>query len=143
MFKNWTNNCYFHTGTNDDNDWNKAWGWTTDILGKNSLRIVWRPLKGSTTKVQLGAYIHKDGVRFTFPNWDLGSYNWGSLISTWINHDGHNATFYTSGPTDDILQDQHWSQIIPFEKCTCMGYRQYPYFGGNMVAPHTMTIELI
>jgi hypothetical protein len=134
-------NCYYYFGNNDDKDWNKLCGWSTDVLNRNSLRVGWRCVDEKT--YELVAYIHVDGKRFTIKgeNWNLGKYKFNEWVEVSITHeeDLGNAVFTASvvnGVNQRIV-------IVPFDKCMCVGYISNLYFGGNNVAPHDMIVDIV
>lgn len=131
-------NCYYKFDGEDDKDWNKLCGWTTDILGRNSLRIGWRPVDNNT--YELVAYVHKDGKRYTVKgeNWKLGKYKFDDWVEVSITHEDNSAIFTANNPNGFRK-----TVLVYYDKCACMGYMSNVYFGGNRTCPHDMTIEIV
>lgn len=138
-------NCFYKFNNVEDADINKVFGFTTDIFGRNSVRIGWKiydALNGIKS-IRLYGYTHINGKKSENPDFD--SYQIGKFYSVnipiecTIHIDGENAYF---SATQEGYKGENHIVKIPFPKKSWFGYYQRPYFGGNMVAPHNMSIEL-
>ena len=122
-------NCIYNFGDIDDQlDINKLYGLTSLKIHKNSARIGWRP-EGNVIRVF--AYWYIAGVR----GWkSLGHVqpNIENIFKVSIKNNNYNFAF-----NDEELHipiTKKWYSIFTF--------KSYPYFGGNLKAPHAMDIEI-
>lgn len=141
-------NCIYNFGNNDDNDINKGYGFTTDLFGKNSVRIGWNIFSAKTgvQSLKLWGYVHVNGKRVQpTPGFSkehmIGKYfSCDFPIECSVYIENGFAYFKAS-------QGSYKGELpivkIPFPKSAGMGYYQYPYFGGTSSCPHVMNIDLI
>ncbi len=128
-------NCIYQFGDSDDFDINKVYGVTWGLTNNdNSFRIGWN-CEGNNGTIQYFAYMHVDGVMDD-------EYLFSELPDTTINfhvefdRDNDTILIYRL----DLMQV--YAVNYPFENVSSMGYYNFPYFGGNKVAPHTMNIGI-
>lgn len=138
--------CFYKFNNVEDADINKVFGFTTDIFGRNSVRIGWKihnAINGIKS-IRLYGYVHIEGKKTEVPDsesYQIGKYFDVNLpIECTIKIDGVNA--YFSAKQSGYKGEMHTVKI-PFPKKSWFGYYQYPYFGGNMTAPHDMNLEVI
>ncbi len=105
---------------------------------KNSVRFGWRCLDGE--RIEILAYVYIDKVRKDRVLLSIGTGEWVhlSFIET--------EEYYTF----NALSEEGEGRIVKFKKNnTKKGFlglfinRLYPYFGGQMAAPHDMRLELL
>lgn len=138
-FAKFNSNCQYDLGNVNQADINKLHGFSVGLFSGNdynSARFGWRwsiP-KG---KIELLAYMYVNGVRVN--EWDadilLASVDLESETYTEIAVIGNQYRFTAINNDIDTIK------FFP-RAGNGTGYNQYPYFGGDEVAPHTMTIEL-
>ncbi len=132
-------NCAYDLGNANQADINKLYGFSVGLFSGNdfnSARFGWRwsMPKG---KIELLAYVYVGGQRIN--EWD---------VDTFMGDVGLNSQVFTEisvEPTTYMFRSvNNGVEIIKYipRGGSGAGYNQYPYFGGNEVAPHTMTIEL-
>lgn len=130
-----SSNCLYHFGDVDDFDINKVYGVTWGLANdNNSFRIGWN-CQGNNGMIEYFAYMHIDGVmdeEFLF------SERPDTLINFHIEFDR---------PNDSIIIYRLDLMSVypinyPFEGVSKTGYYNFPYFGGNKVAPHLMNIGI-
>ena len=137
--------CLYSFGTNEDSDINKAFGWGVGLVNDHSLRIGWNCRSGEG--INLYAYIHYQGKRWLIPKDSVISGNKGQIIGgifksnipivCRIERSKETITFTAiqSGRTERLI-------IKFYGFPDGFGWYQWPYFGGNMTAPHQMKIIL-
>lgn len=132
-------NCIYDLGNVNQADINKLYGFSVGLFSGNdynSARFGWR-WSIPKEKIELLAYVYVNGVRIN--EWDadtlLASVDTGSETFTEIAVLPNQYQFKTVSNCVTIIK------YLP-RGGSGAGYNQYPYFGGNEVAPHTMTIEL-
>jgi hypothetical protein len=98
----------------DMKDWNKLFGFSRGLHHKNSVRLAWR-WNNEISKIEITEYYYTNGVR---------KYNDTPLLS--INPN-----------------ETHNLEIEIENKNSCkLGYALFPFFGGNVPAPHDVTIQV-
>ena len=111
-------------------DYNKLYGFSDNMSDHHSFsaRFGWR---WCNNHIELSAYTYNDGVRSIK---DLGGID--------LNKE-HNCAIMVSGSQYDFVLDGDTTSV-PRTSTTAqaMGYKLLPYFGGDEVAPHTMTIQI-
>lgn len=127
-----TSSCRYDLGGEDQNDWNKLYGFCRGILGihKNSARVVWRYNK-DTNMIELGMYRYISGER-VLPQ---------KILSVKIDEE---VVIKFSGISLNIItkSGSEWIFEKPmFEYGKGILYGCGFYFGGNRRAPHDVTIE--
>lgn len=125
-------NCLYHFDRENDDDKSKLWGFTS-LLNANSLRIAWAV---KNEKIELYAYVHKNYKRVLPPegqSWSLGQYDFNNWVNTSIHLENNMATFKAN---EQVLH-------MVFDRKIYIGWQSNVYFGGNLTAPHTMTLEII
>ena len=133
---NLSSNCLYHFGDVDDQDINKVYGVTWGLTNdNNSFRIGWN-CEANNGKIQYFAYMHFDGVmddEMLFEEYPE------TIINFHIEFDRELdkiKVFRLDGiPTAYYVNYQ-------FEDVSTIGYYNFPYFGGNKVAPHLMNIGI-
>jgi hypothetical protein len=132
-------NCAYDLGNVNQADINKLYGFSVGLFSGNdynSARFGWR-WSTARQQMQLVAYIYVNGQRIN--EWDADTL----LASVDLNSE----TYTEIAVVDSRYQFKTVSNGVEVVKYlprggSGMGYNQYPYFGGDEVAPHTMTIEL-
>jgi len=132
-------NCAYDLGNVNQADINKLYGFSVGLFSGNdynSARFGWR-WSIEKQKIELLAYVYINGVRIN--EWDadisMGFFDLNVEIFTEISVLLSGYRFRTVNNGIEIIK-------LVRRGGSGMGYNQYPYFGGDEVAPHTMTIEL-
>jgi len=126
------NTCKYELPIDDQEDINKLFGYSLGFdHHKDSARFGWFYQDGT---IHLYAYVYDNGVRKSklIKNIDLNN----TYILTLVD-EGKNWLFSV---------DDGWSIVgqVRIEK-SCdfkIGYKLWPYFGGNNPAPHDITIQM-
>jgi len=124
------------TDYNHAYDVNKLWGFSEGINNQyNSARIGWRWLND---ELQLFAYVYVNGTLLRDPiSYDppfIKSVVIGSEINCRIAIAGGSYIFTVDGV---VVQTARGATGGKYS-----GYQQYPYFGGNLTAPHLINIYI-
>ena len=124
------------TDYNHAYDANKLWGFSEGFNNQyNSARIGWRWLNG---QLQLLAYVYVKGTLLRDPiSYDppiIKSVQIGSEVNCSIAVSGSKYVFTVDGVTVQTARGTTASSYS--------GYQQYPYFGGNLTAPHLINIYI-
>lgn len=134
-------NCQYDLGNVNQADINKLYGFSVGLFNSNqynSARFGWR-WSIPKQKIELLAYVYVNGVRIN--EWDQDIFicdiNTNRSIYTEISVVGNQYRFETI----NIFDDEGVVKYFP-RSGSGAGYMQFPYFGGDEVAPHDMTIEL-
>lgn len=110
-------------------DINKLWGFTEGINNAvNSARIGWSWNDGA---LRLYAYVYANSIRYSQ---EITPVTIGAEITCSIKVVGSTYLFTVNGISVSLPRGLSTSQAS--------GYQQYPYFGGNEVAPHLITIKI-
>jgi hypothetical protein len=122
------------TDYNHAYDINKLYGFSEGFNNQyNSARIGWRWLNG---ELQLFAYVYVKGTLLRDPvSYDppfIKSVEIGKEINCSITISGGNYIFAVDGVTVTTPRGTTSGKFT--------GYQQYPYFGGNLAAPHLINI---
>jgi len=132
----WT--CAYLIPGKDQKDWNKLFGWSYLAHQNNSVRWGWRytPLEGVVPRavipngIQIAPYLHSQGSIIFPKEWiDVPI---GKEIELGI-HDMNDCFLFTADSQKIIVP---YSGIKKFP----IGYKLYPYFGGNQTAPHDVSV---
>ena len=108
-------------------DINKLWGFSEGINNQyNSARIGW---SWNNDALRLYGYVYANGARHYQ---EITSVTIGSEITCSIKVSGNTYVFTVNGVSINLPRGLSTSQAN--------GYQQYPYFGGDEVAPHRITI---
>lgn len=128
-----TESCKYDIGE-DQSDINKLFGigylpWHR----QNSVRFGWRYVQ-ETDKIEILAYWYNSGQRYSQSmfNVELGRWYDYSISN---NADSHQLIIYDK---DGVPLARHTVELKP----ESIGYKLFPYFGGNKTAPHTMRINM-
>lgn len=133
--------CLYKLGTADDADINKLFGWA---VGTSSIRVGWNCKSAPDKGVDLYAYFHVGGVRWTPSSTESSKPTTPSLIaraipvgqevSVTIVNTGRTVAFYvkTATRSDSLIVGKAFNS-------GCGSYL-WPYFGGTSTAPHDMSI---
>jgi hypothetical protein len=131
--------CIYDLGNSNQADINKLYGFSVGLFSGNdynSARFGWR-WSIPKEKIELLAYVYVNGVRIN--EWDadtlLASVDVNAETYTEIAVLGSQYSFKTISNGITVIKS------LP-RAGSGTGYNQFPYFGGDEVAPHTMTIEL-
>lgn len=138
-----TPSCLYDLKDEDQHDVNKLFGMSFNLFPTcktftphhiNSARFGWRALLDNRT-IQIVAYEYLN--RFRRPTQVIAEVNineWYEYLMYWVN-----GKMYYSIRTDDTSVAT-FSTDYPLRKDTVLGYELDVYFGGNEVAPQTITI---
>ncbi len=124
------------TDYNHAYDANKLWGFSEGFSNQyNSARIGWRWLNG---QLQLLAYVYVKGTLIRDPiSYDppvIKAVQIGSEVNCSIAVSGSKYIFTVDGTVVQTARG--------VSSGTYSGYQQYPYFGGNLTAPHLINIYI-
>jgi len=125
---NFDSTCLYNLKTKDQADINKLYGLSSLFIHKHSVRFGWR-VEGRV--IRIFAYWYRKGVR----GWaDLGT----------VQPDEWNEYSIEQLPNKFWLFKLNDTEfrIPPIDWCTKYGFKSFPYFGGNVPAPHSMDIGL-
>jgi len=116
----------------NQSDWNKLLGFTTNRIHKNSIRLGWA-WSPSRSKVDLGYYGYLDGVRTMRP---LSSVSIGEWADVAITFDDGGMSVTVDGVRHEERGDLDvWGPVSTW-------LSRSAYFGGQEEAPHTIRIEV-
>lgn len=131
--------CVYDLQSKDQNDINKLYGFSDcncDHL-KNSARFGWRWV-AAKNKIEVLAYIHKDGKQILFDddkNISMGYAELGQEGSYSIYIVGDSYNFNYNGNL----------KVFKYRGCSqqrTAHYMLYPFFGGDRAAPHQINIRI-
>jgi hypothetical protein len=126
--------CTYSLPKEDQGDINKLFGTSIGLHHKNSVRFGWCWLNN---KLKLYAYWYDNGVR---KSKEIQNIEINKKYFLTIENLDTQWKFVVIGFTDDSKKEL----IVEKSKTKInFGYRLWPYFGGNQVAPHQVNIELI
>lgn len=147
-------NCAYDMGSvGPQSSINKLYGFSVGLLNSNhynSARIGWR-WNRSKERIELLAYVYNNGKRVN--EWDyniaLCEIKLGEPVETFIEVTESFYHFYAlrreiwirEDEKRATVTDESFNVFVP-RAGNGPGYCQYPYFGGDVPAPHDMTIEL-
>jgi hypothetical protein len=120
-----------YTTTNPVNqyDINKLWGFSEGFDNQyNSARFGWNWYNNA---LHLHAYVYNRGTRI---NQEIAVVPIGTEISCSIKVSGSSYVFAVNGTSITMSRGLSTS--------SASGYQQYPYFGGDEVAPHKISIKI-
>lgn len=137
--------CVYSLGTNDDGDINKTYGWGVGLTSRHSIRIGWNCKSGYA--IDLYAYLHYNGSRWMIPKDSSTNKQRADLIGKgWMLNVPITCRIHRAldGITFEAIQGPRKETLyIRFKNFPDgFGFYQWPYFGGNMSAPHPMKITL-
>jgi len=111
----------------NQNDINKLWGFSEGFNNQyNSARIGWGYSNGA---IRLYGYVYRRGVRYYQ---EITTVSPGQDISCSIRVSGSNYILTANGISVTLPRGT--------TNAKASGLQQYPYFGGDEVAPHNITI---
>lgn len=135
-------NCAYDLGNINQADINKLYGFSVGLFSGNdynSARFGWR-WSIPKQKIELLAYVYVNGKRIN--EWDR------DILITSVPLETEVYTELSISPTNYLFKVQQEGKF-EYEEVKYLpragsgtGYNQFPYFGGDEVAPHDMTIEL-
>ena len=133
-------NCAYDLGNTNQADINKLYGFSVGLFQSNqynSARFGWR-WSIEKQKIELLAYVYVNGKRIN--EWDQNIFitdiNLMEEVYASIEIDSNKYKFSISKYSGGTISSA-------FSRAgSGTGYNQYPYFGGDEVAPHEMQIEL-
>ena len=126
--------CIYDHGTSDNYDVNKLYGFSTSWSHhKQSARIGWRCING--IDIQILAYSYDQGVRQD-PQL-LGTVKPGNCFECSIEK--RKGSFLFTFNHDD---KNKFISVKIKDGWFPLRYMLYPYFGGNMKAPHDMIMDV-
>lgn len=104
-------------------------GWRHHV---QSVRFAWRYDK-SQDRIEIWAYIYEYGTRFTK---FIGYAPFGEKVDLQITD--HNRSYVFFMNYREFSKSDFFSKTRKFS----IGYKLWPYFGGNLTAPHNMKLSL-
>jgi hypothetical protein len=115
---------------NNQYDYNKLYGFSDNnsLHQQFSARFGWR---WCNSELELSAYTYNNGVR---SDKLLGAVAIGAENKCAILVSGDHYDFVVNGVTTSVPRESKTTQAV--------GYKLSPYFGGDEVAPHTVTIKI-
>jgi hypothetical protein len=130
--------CRYDLGDNDQDDWNKLFGFSYGYHHKNSLRVGWRYNK-ETSKIELGHYHYIHGERVYSKACDI-DVNKEYIISLALLQDVE--TYFNVNAIQILVDgviagDGYYTDLKP-----SWGYKLGLYFGGNRVAPNKIQVKI-
>lgn len=132
---NFDKTCLYEKRNEDDSDLNKLLGWSYGWHQKNSIRIGWRSLAG---KIELFFYMYNNGHRLLGKLTEVKADRWYKIKIEVLEE--YNCVAFTLRTADGgLICKTSETFVIPR---FVMGYKLYPYFGGNNMAPRDMKIKL-
>jgi hypothetical protein len=129
-----TSSCLYSFNNKNQQDWNKLAGLSYGYHKHNSVRIAWR-CNLETSRIELALYCYVDGERFIVP-----------FEESFKLYNQVNVFFIVlpSGIVAYAMENRNgdnYSRVKLDKKIKLkLGYLLKPYFGGNEVAPHDVTI---
>jgi hypothetical protein len=131
--------CRYELQGEDQKDWNKLFGWSYLRHQDNSVRVVWR-YNENRNDIEVAPYLHSRG-KIIFPNESqiiciaIDCFTCIDLIDT-----GDQYLVITDMGLGD--NTEVCSSMMPLNgiRKFPVGYKLYPYFGGNQTAPHDINI---
>ena len=126
--------CIYDHHSSDNYDVNKLFGFSTDWYHHwNSARVGWRCINNQNIQILTYTYDKKERQQPQM----LGIIEPGDKIVCSIlkSPSSFYFTFESKGKSKEILVDTH-QYNFPIK------YLLFPYFGGNMTAPHDMRLEV-
>lgn len=133
--------CLYPINNTDDLDINKLYGFSHAWHHKNSLRLGWIPSPTQTGRIELYKYCYNYGKRIPdyLPIAVVDAESWYEA-SISIDEVFGLVTFIISDP------ERNLTLAISSSMYRCpqfkWGYMLKPYFGGDHVAPHDMSISI-
>jgi len=127
-----TDSCYYNLPPEDQRDINKLFGFSHGLHHNDSARFGWSFLN---SKIRLWAYCYKNSQRFATY---VTSVEFNTQYQLCINAHKTNHEFIVKH--DDKIKA---TLKVPKSSKIKFGYKLWPYFGGNMPAPHNINIELV
>jgi hypothetical protein len=131
--------CQYDIGLPDQLDINKLIGLSYGYHHSNSVRIGWR-YNTTTNKIDLLAYIYRNKERLTEDTCPvIASVDINETVYGMISYERkqYRIILYTES---DVYNEVCYD--IYNTKLPKIGYVLFPYFGGNQVAPHDMSINI-
>lgn len=126
-----SDNCLYVDNTIDKFDINKLFGFSVGYHHKNSARFGWNCQDGEIT---IFAYCYVNGER------DYKKITTVKTNKEYTFKIVNMGIYYFFQITDDSSSIEI---IIVNEMTSSIGYKLWPYFGGNNKVPHTMNIKMI
>lgn len=132
-------NCKYDIGNPDQSDINKLIGLSFGYHHTNSIRIGWR-YNIATDKIELLPYIYLNGKRLHEDKCPvILSISTEQTVYGMISHEDNHykIILYTQDAGLTEYKINTGNTFIPK-----IGYLLFPYFGGNVKAPHEMSIDM-
>lgn len=126
-----TESCRYDLGTIDQLDINKLWGVSFGYHKTNSIRIGWN-YNLVTNKIDLYWYIYEDGFR-RYNKIDSCEIGEVKEIHLALLPSINEFMMYTNN--SNVLVSYRYPSYL-------IGYYLYPYFGGNISAPHNIKLYM-
>jgi hypothetical protein len=115
-------------------DWCKVMGFSTNFIHENSIRIGWRWVPAAR-QMELGFYGYIQGQRLSAPLGRVPLGQWAKAsVRLW--NDGESAT--VNGVTHTESRSLGFSKWLP----TTSWVLETAYFGGDEAAPHKMAVSV-
>lgn len=130
-FAVFSKDCVYEFNDEDQFDVNKLFGLSFGLHHNNSARFGWRSV-GHQIELSAYCYVNKNRVILPLGLIDIDKSYKLELV---ITDDYYIFNVYNE-------QNLVYNGNIRKSKTRCLGYKLFPYFGGNRTAPHTMHIML-
>lgn len=119
--------CLFSLRNDNDYDINKLYGFSFGLHSQNSVRLGWVPDFGSKQ------------IKIYYYHYNLGQVYYGEITRVPVNE------FFICNIQvfEDRVKYQVKSEVVEkkfVKPIFPLGYKLFPYFGGNNTAPHQMRI---
>ena len=120
--------CEYQINVVDQKDINKLFGLSYGFHHKNSIRFGWR-FSLAKNKIEIFGYSYMDAKRLSIfiCDCEIGK-DYDFQITT--TSDSYELSCL------DIEAGEYYTNQMPHQKLRNWGYHLYPYFGGNIKAPH-------
>ena len=125
-----TSSCIYDLHDEDQYDINKLFGLSYLYHHNNSARFGWR---STGDRIEISAYCYINGKRYFE---DICLIETGRMYSMELRNTGDYYEFKVAN-SEGIL---NLCLKIKKPKTSKLGYKLFPYFGGNKTAPHDMKI---
>ena len=136
---NFTDSCWYEKENGDSEDLNKLFGFGTSLNHhKNSVRFAWKPDFENKGVIEIYAYQYNGGER-QFKHVTDVPVNKNILYT--ISLDGLTSEFNIYNP-DDEYGIHSVEMKYPLSNIN-VGFKLFPYFGGDNKSPQTMRISFV
>lgn len=131
--------CRYELDKDDMFDVNKLFGYSIGFHHENSARIGWR-YNFEHDKIDILLYFYNDGNRHYEKLCEV-DFDKDYIISLYLRVDKHDEETIRVDAMVYNLGECYGNYMTYIQRDGVIGYNLPLYFGGNCVAPHTMTID--